>query len=77
MTVGFTSGIAVIIFASQLRDLLGITLAGKEPGELIPKLEALGGAVGTVNSVRHRHRGRDDRHHLGAPEDSGRHGQAC
>src|SRR5262245_38633736 len=33
VTVGFTAGIAVIIFASQLKDLLGITLAGKEPGE--------------------------------------------
>ena len=29
--VGFTSGIAVIIMASQLRDLFGITLAGREP----------------------------------------------
>src|SRR3954464_8975523 len=48
VTVGFTAGIAVIIFASQLRDLFGITLA-KEPGELIPKLQALAGAVHTVN----------------------------
>src|SRR5206468_4749163 len=31
VTVGFTAGIAVIIFASQLRDLLGITLTTKEP----------------------------------------------
>src|SRR3954466_2013019 len=49
VTVGFTAGIAVIIFASQIRDLLGITLA-KEPGELIPKLKALAGALHTVNS---------------------------
>jgi len=49
VTVGFTAGIAVIIFASQIRDLLGITLAGREPGELIPKLEALGRAIGTTN----------------------------
>jgi SulP family sulfate permease len=49
VTVGFTAGIAVIIFASQLKDLLGITLAGKEPGELIPKLEALAGGLRTVN----------------------------
>src|ERR1700760_1566851 len=47
VTVGFTAGIAVIIFASQIRDLLGITLA-KEPGELIPKLQALAGAAHTV-----------------------------
>ena len=37
VTVGFTAGIAVIIFASQLRDLGGITLAGKEPSEFVPK----------------------------------------
>jgi SulP family sulfate permease len=49
VTVGFTAGIAVIIFASQIRDLLGLTLAGKEPGDLIPKLQALGGAIHTVN----------------------------
>lgn len=49
VTVGFTAGIAVIIFASQIRDLLGITLSGKEPGELIPKLETLGRAIGTTN----------------------------
>jgi sulfate permease, SulP family len=49
VTVGFTAGIAVIIFASQLRDLLGITLTAKEPGELVPKLEALAGGLHTAN----------------------------
>ncbi|WP_309947292.1 SulP family inorganic anion transporter [Tardiphaga robiniae] len=49
VTVGFTAGIAVIIFASQIRDLLGLTLTGKEPGELIPKLQVLGSAIHTVN----------------------------
>jgi SulP family sulfate permease len=49
VTVGFTAGIAVIIFASQLRDLLGITLAAKEPGELIPKLQALARGLHTAN----------------------------
>ena len=49
VTVGFTAGIAVIILASQLKDLFGITLAGKEPGELIPKLTALAGASQTAN----------------------------
>jgi sulfate permease, SulP family len=39
----------VIILASQLRDLFGIKLAGKEPGELIPKLGALAGAAHTAN----------------------------
>ena len=49
VTVGFTAGIAVIIFASQLRELFGLTLAGKEPGELLPKLMALGEVAGTVS----------------------------
>jgi len=49
VTVGFTAGIAVIIFASQLRDLLGITSTAKEPGEFIPKLEALARSLHTAN----------------------------
>ncbi|MFT4276074.1 MAG: SulP family inorganic anion transporter [Rhodopseudomonas sp.] len=48
VTVGFTAGIAVIIFASQIKDLLGIELA-KEPGPFIPKLEALAQALPTMN----------------------------
>jgi SulP family sulfate permease len=50
VTVGFTAGIAVIIFVSQIKDLFGITLAAKEPGELIPKLEALAGGLHTTNA---------------------------
>ncbi|UWU91727.1 SulP family inorganic anion transporter [Bradyrhizobium sp. CB1015] len=49
VTVGFTAGIAVIILASQLRDLFGITLAGKEPSEFVPKLVALAGGLSTIN----------------------------
>jgi sulfate permease, SulP family len=49
VTVGFTAGIAVIIFASQLRDLLGITLTVKEPGEFLPKLEVLAHSLHTAN----------------------------
>jgi SulP family sulfate permease len=49
VTVGFTAGIAVIIFASQLRDLGGITLPGKEPSEFVAKLAALAGGLHTVN----------------------------
>jgi len=33
---------------SQLKDLFGITLSGKEPGEFIPKLEALAGGLHTA-----------------------------
>lgn len=49
VTVGFTAGIAVIIFASQLKELFGLDLAGKEPGDLVPKIMALGKAAGSVN----------------------------
>ncbi len=49
VTVGFTAGIAVIIFASQLHDLFGLTLAEKEPGDLVPKLAALAKALPTLN----------------------------
>lgn len=41
VTVGFTAGIAVIILASQVKDLLGLTLAGPEPGPLLEKLPVL------------------------------------
>jgi len=51
VTVGFTAGIAVIIFASQIRDLLGLTLTGKEPGEIVPKLATLAQASGTINPL--------------------------
>jgi SulP family sulfate permease len=49
VTVGFTSAIAVVIFASQLKELLGLTLTDKEPGAFIPKLEALGAALPSAN----------------------------
>lgn len=39
--VGFTAGIGVIIFASQIKDLLGLTLSRPEPGELLHKLPVL------------------------------------
>jgi SulP family sulfate permease len=49
VTVGFTSGIAVIIFASQLKELLGVTLSSGEPGPFIPKLLAIAHALPTFN----------------------------
>ncbi len=47
--VGFTCGIAVTIFATQIKDLLGLSLSGAEPGPLIPKLAALAGALPSLN----------------------------
>lgn len=49
VTVGFTAGIAVIIFASQIKDLLGLTLPGAEPAEIVHKVEALWSARGSLN----------------------------
>ena len=49
VTVGFTAGIAVTIFASQLKDLAGLKLAGPEPGPVLPKLMALSQALPTLN----------------------------
>ncbi len=51
VTVGFTAGIAVIIFASQIKDLLGLTLAGPEPGPILQKLPVIWAALPTANPV--------------------------
>ena len=48
VTVGFTAGIAVIIFASQIKELLGLTLAGPEPGALLEKIPVLWTALPSV-----------------------------
>ena len=48
VTVGFTAGIAVIIFASQLRNLLGLTIA-HEPSALLPTLIAIRDALPTMH----------------------------
>jgi len=49
VTIGFISGIAAILFAGQIHDLLGLTLAGREPPDFVPKIEALAAAIGTIN----------------------------
>ncbi len=49
VTVGFTAGIAVIIFVSQIKDSLGLHLAGPEPGEIVPKVAALARAIATTS----------------------------
>jgi SulP family sulfate permease len=48
VTTGFTSGIAVIILASQIKDFFGLT-ADKVPAEFIPKLQALWAARETLS----------------------------
>ncbi len=49
VTVGFISGIAVILFFSQVRDLLGLTLDGAEPADFLPKVTVLLEAIATIN----------------------------
>jgi sulfate permease, SulP family len=49
VTVGFTAGIAVIILASQLKELLGLTLRGPEPGPLIEKLPVLWSSLPSID----------------------------
>ncbi len=49
VTVGFIAGIALTLLAGQIHDLLGLTLAGREPAEFIPKLQALWNGVDTIN----------------------------
>ncbi len=48
--VGFTAGIAVIIFASQIRELLGLDIV-QEPAALLPKLAAIGQSIGTTKPL--------------------------
>lgn len=45
VTVGFTAGIAVIIFASQIGELLGLRFPAGEPGPLAEKLTAIAAAL--------------------------------
>ncbi len=47
--LGFTAAIALIIFASQLRDLFGLTVTGREPAALLPKLGLLWQAAATLD----------------------------
>lgn len=49
VTVGFTAGIAVVIFASQLRAAFGLTPPGDEPGPLLEKLPVLWAARNTAS----------------------------
>lgn len=51
VTVGFTAGIAVIIFASQLKDLLGLTLTQPEPGPILQKMPVIWTSLPSANFV--------------------------
>src|SRR5664279_2711844 len=47
VTMGFTSGIAVLIFSTQIKDFLGLQV-DKVPSEFIEKMKVLAAHVGTI-----------------------------
>lgn len=59
IVVGFTSGIAVTIFTTQIKDLFGLTIDGKMPGDFLSKwliyfqnfesIDAITTAVGIIS----------------------------
>ena len=55
VTTGFTAGIAVTIFASQLKDFFGLTILNEQggpatiPAEFVPKLGVLFDHMNTIN----------------------------
>ncbi|KPQ07490.1 MAG: sulfate permease, SulP family [Rhodobacteraceae bacterium HLUCCA12] len=51
VTVGFSAGIAVIIFSSQIKDLLGLTLTAPEPAHFLAKLPVLWDSLPSANAV--------------------------
>jgi SulP family sulfate permease len=46
VTAGFTSGIAVLIFSTQVKDFLGLSI-DKVPSDFFPKMKALAENIGT------------------------------
>ncbi|MDD3178743.1 MAG: sulfate permease [Opitutaceae bacterium] len=48
VTMGFTSGIAVLIFTTQIKDFFGLTVA-QVPSEFIEKMKVLGENFGTLH----------------------------
>ena len=49
IVIGFTNGIAVLIAVSQLRDLFGLSIAGKLPGDFFALLHVLGTHMASFN----------------------------
>jgi SulP family sulfate permease len=50
VTTGFTSGIAVVIASSQVRDLLGLRMPEGVPAEFVEKWSAYAAAIDTFNA---------------------------
>ena len=51
VVLGFSAGIAIIIAASQIKDVFGLSLTGAEPAPIIEKLSALWAAHYSFNAV--------------------------
>ena len=49
VTVGFTAGIAVTIFSSEIKPLLGLSFSGAEPGPLLEKIPFLWSNISTLS----------------------------
>lgn len=49
IVVGFTSGIALTIFTTQVKDLLGLTLAGPAPADFLSKWACYAHAFDTID----------------------------
>lgn len=49
VTIGFTAGIAAIILASQIKDLLGLTLVAEEPGPFLEKIPVIWKSLPTLD----------------------------
>src|SRR5947207_4884732 len=49
VVIGFTSGIAVIIFSSQVKDFLGLRM-GSVPADFLEKWAAFATHVGSLNA---------------------------
>lgn len=47
VTTGFTSGIAVLIFSTQIKDFLGLNI-DKMPAEFFPRMESIVDGIGTI-----------------------------
>lgn len=48
VTIGFTSGIALLIFTSQIKDFLGLNIENM-PAEFIHKIKAISNSLNTIN----------------------------
>ena len=51
VTVGFTAGIAVTIFSSEIKPLLGLSFSGAEPGPLLEKIPFLWSNLATLSTA--------------------------